>query len=274
MDRERRGAITGESSPADASMASNFEGPEVLEAAVAGIPAIAEFVAAVPSGQRAIALDALEGHYLQMAEDWGCSEGPTRMWVSAMMSHLRERIEQMTEPGINGLAGDRPNEDYSLAEKILTRITGALALLVLSPLIAFVWAGLKFERRGPVISMRTTGQGSAYQFVLGSGWVSRVVRRADLEAIPMMWHLLNGDNVLRFNDFAEIVRPTRPTASSKKGRKPVEGDKEMLPADSGQEGEGSGGKQTCCSAKHSAKDGWLRPPTEAAPKRLTYTLPH
>ena len=23
----------------------------------------------------------------------------------------------------------------------------------------------------------------------------------------MMWHLLNGDNVLRFEDFAEIVRP-------------------------------------------------------------------
>jgi hypothetical protein len=61
--------------------------------------------------------------------------------------------------------------------------------------------------------MRTTGRGrvNAYQFVLGSGWVSRVVRRADLEAIPMMWHLLNGDNVLRFKDFAEIVRPRRPT---------------------------------------------------------------
>jgi hypothetical protein len=211
-------------------MASNFEGPEVLEAAVAGIPAIAEFVAAVPSGQRAIALDALEGHYLQMAEDWGCSEGPAQMWVSAMMGHLREQIEQMTEPGVTDLADDRPNEDDSLAEKILTRITGALALLVLSPLIAFVWAGLKLERPGPVISMRTTGRGrvNAYQFVLGSGWVSRFVRRAHLEAIPMMWHLLNGDNVLCFKNFVEIVRPRRPTASSKKGRKPVEGQGEML----------------------------------------------
>ena len=79
---------------------------------------------------------------------------------------------------------------------------------MLSPLIAFVWVGLKLERRGPVVNMRTTGRGrvNAYQFVLGSGWVSRVVRRADLEAIPMMWHLLNGDNVLRFKDFPEIVR--------------------------------------------------------------------
>lgn len=222
MDEERRGAIKGESSPADASMASDFEGQEVLEAAVAGIPAIAEFIAAMPNEQRAIAIDALERHYLQTAEDWGCSEEPARMWVSAMMRHLRERLEQMTEPGITDLADDRPSEDDGLAEKILTRITGALALLVLSPLIAFVWVGLKFERRGPVISMRTTGRGrvNAYQFVLGSGWVSRIVRRADLEAIPMMWHLLNGDNVLRFKDFAEIVRPRRPTTSPKEGRKP------------------------------------------------------
>jgi len=230
MDEERRGAIKGESSPADASMASDFGGQEVLESAVAGIPAIAEFIAAMPNRQRAIALDALERHYLQTAEDWGCSEGPARMWVSAMMSHLQERIEQMTEPGITDLADDRPNEDYSLAEKILTRTTGALALLVVSPLITLVWAGLKFERPGPVISMRTTGRGrvNSYQFVLGSGWVSRVVRRADLEAIPMMWHLVNGDNVLCFKDFAEIVRPRRPSASSNKGRKRIAGRGEML----------------------------------------------
>ena len=101
--------------------------------------------------------------------------------ISAMMCHLRERIEQMAEPGIISCAGDRPNEDYSLAEKILTRATGALALLVVSPLIALVWAGLKLERPGPAIAMRMTRGGSveAYQFALGSGWVSRFVRRAD-----------------------------------------------------------------------------------------------
>ena len=202
-------------------MRSSSEEKKILEAAVAGIPKVAEFIAAMPNGQRANALAALERHYLQTAEDWGCSEGPARMWVSAMISHLRERIEQVTEPGITDLADHRPNEDDSLAEKILTRTTGALALLVLSPLIALVWAGLKFERPGPAVSMRLTRQGSveAYQFVLGSGWVSRFVRRADLEAIPMMWHLVNGDNVLRFKDFAEIVRPRRLTAPSKKGPK-------------------------------------------------------
>ena len=189
-------------------MASHFEGQEVLEAAVAGIPAIAEHIAAMPDGQRAMALDALERHYLQTAQDWGCSQGPARTWASAMMCHIRARIEQPAEPLITGLAGDRPSEDYSLAEKILTRTTGALALLAASPLIAFVWAGLKLERPGPAIGMRTTGWESAeaYQFVLGWGWVSRFVRRADLEAIPMLWHLLNGDNVLRFQDFVEIVR--------------------------------------------------------------------
>ena len=73
-----------------------------------------------------------------------------------MMCHLRERIEQMAEPGIISCAGDRPDEDYSLAEKILTRATGALALLVVSPLIALVRAGLKLERPGPAIAMRMT----------------------------------------------------------------------------------------------------------------------
>ena len=45
-------------------MASHFEGQEVLEAAIAGIPAIAEFIAALPDGQRPIAFDAVERHYL------------------------------------------------------------------------------------------------------------------------------------------------------------------------------------------------------------------
>ena len=150
-------------------MAVHFEGQEVLEAVVAGIPAMADFIAAMPDGQRAIALDALERHYLQTAQNLGCAEPPARMWASAVMLHLRDRMEQMTEPGTTGFVGDRPDEDYSLAEKILTRATGALALLVVSPLIAFVWVGLKLERPGPAIDIRTARRGSlkAYRFVLG-----------------------------------------------------------------------------------------------------------
>jgi hypothetical protein len=207
----------------DATMASHFEGQEALEAAVAGIPAIAEFIAVLPDRQRPIAFDAVERQYLQTARDWGSSEEAARTWVSAMMCHLRERIEQTAEPGIISFAGDRPNGDYNLAEKVLTRATGALALLVVSPLIALVWVGLKLERPGPAIAMRMTRGGSveAYQFALGSGWVSRFVRRADLEAIPMMWHLLNGDDVLRFKGFAEILRGSRlrrPKSLNEEGR--------------------------------------------------------
>ncbi len=194
-------------------MASDFEGQEVLESAVAGIPAIAEFIAAMPNRQRAIALDALERHYLQTAEDWGCSEGPTRMWVSAMMSHLRERIEQVTEPGIIDLADDLPNEDCRLAEKILTRTTGALALLVVSPLIAFVWAGLKLERPGPAISMRTTRRESvdAYQFVLGSGWVILKLGDDDLLCGPRAARLIP-KSLSHFNTMAV------PSSGSERGQ--------------------------------------------------------
>jgi lipopolysaccharide/colanic/teichoic acid biosynthesis glycosyltransferase len=88
----------------------------------------------------------------------------------------------MTEQRVTGFVGDRPSEGYSLVEKILTRATGALTLLVVSPLIAFAWFGLKLERPGPVIELRTTNQKNvkAYKFVLGPGWASRFVRRADL----------------------------------------------------------------------------------------------
>jgi hypothetical protein len=64
------------------------------------------------------------------------------------------------------------------------------------------------ERPEPAIAMRTAEQRpvKAYSFVLGSGWVSWFVRRADLRSIPMLWHLVNGDAVLRFKDFAEVIQ--------------------------------------------------------------------
>ncbi len=125
-------------------------------------------------------------------------------------------------------------------------------------MIALVWAGLKFERPGPAVSMRLTRQGNveAYQFVLGSGWVSRFVRRADLEAIPMMWHLVNGDNVLRFKDFAGIVRPRRLTAPSKKGRKRIPGQGEMLLPIPGKKGkEAAAGKPVARPSTRQKKAG-------------------
>jgi hypothetical protein len=62
-------------------MAVHFEGQEVLEAVVAGIPAMADFIAAMPDGQRAIALDALERHYLQTAQNL------TPCWASTHKEH-------------------------------------------------------------------------------------------------------------------------------------------------------------------------------------------
>jgi hypothetical protein len=208
---EMRPKVAMQSLMGGVTVAATFEGQDELEAVVAGIPTMADIIAAMPDGQRAIALDALEHHYLQTAQNLGCTEGPARTWTSAVMLLLRERMEQMTEPGITQFDGEQPDQDYSLAEKILTRATGALALLAVCPLVAFIWVGLKLERPGPAIDLRMArlGEFKAYRFVLGSGWVSRAVRRANLQAIPTLWHLVNGDNVLGLREFAEIVRPGR-----------------------------------------------------------------
>ena len=73
---------------------------------------------------------------------------------------------------------------------------------------ALIWVGPKMERPDPAIAMRATEQRSvkSFPFVLGSGWVSRFVRRADLRSIPMLWHLVNGDTVLRFKILAAIIQ--------------------------------------------------------------------
>ena len=61
-----------------------------------------DFIAAISDGQRAMALDAAEHHYLQTVQNLGRTEGPVRMWASAFMSHLKEQIEQMTEQRVTG----------------------------------------------------------------------------------------------------------------------------------------------------------------------------
>jgi hypothetical protein len=195
-------------------MASRFEGQDILEAAVASIPALADYIAAVPENRRVVALEAAERHYLGIARNLACTDEPAVRWTSALMSNLRERVEQIAYPVAPTNASRR--KDYSLAEKFLTRATGALALMVVSPVIAFIWIGLKAERPDPAIGLRTMKEGGpiTYSFVLGSGWVSRIVQRAELRSIPSLWHLLNGDAVLEFKDFAEVIqfRSIRPRA--------------------------------------------------------------
>ena len=86
----------------DATDQGPFEGQEALELIVASLSVLAEYVSSIPKVQKATALDALERHYLQTALGLGYSEEPARSWVAALMAHLREQLELMSEPG----AGD------------------------------------------------------------------------------------------------------------------------------------------------------------------------
>jgi hypothetical protein len=150
-------------------MTSGSGGQEVLESIVTALPEMAHYIGSIPDGQR---------------------------------------LDLMTEQRPANTVVAVPGTDYTLAEILLTRGIGALVLLVAFPLIAFIWVGLKLERSDPAIVMRTSEQRriKAYTFALGSGSVSRFVRRADLRSIPMLWHLVNGDAVLRFKDFAEVIQ--------------------------------------------------------------------
>ena len=74
-------------------MASKSE-EEVLEAAVAAIPKIAELIGAAPREQRAGALAAAERQYLITARDLGYAEVPAQNWVSAVMFRLRAELEK------------------------------------------------------------------------------------------------------------------------------------------------------------------------------------
>ena len=55
-------------------MAVSSQEDEFLEAAVAAIPRIAELIAALPSEDRAGALEVAERRFLQSAEEFGCAE--------------------------------------------------------------------------------------------------------------------------------------------------------------------------------------------------------
>ena len=79
-----------------------FEGQEAIESIVASLPVLAEYVSSIPDDQKATALAALERHYLQTALGLGYSEEPARSWVAALMAHLREQLELMSEPGPGG----------------------------------------------------------------------------------------------------------------------------------------------------------------------------
>ncbi len=75
-------------------MASIADEEEILEAAIAGIPKVAEVIASIPEEDRATALDAAERSYRQIVCDLGYDEGPIESWVSAVMLRLQREVKE------------------------------------------------------------------------------------------------------------------------------------------------------------------------------------
>ena len=83
-------------------MAFNLEEDEVLSAAIAGVPKIAELIATVPAEDQAQALEAAEKSYLQTARTLGYGDAEARQWASAVMFRLRhgESVESVSSETI------------------------------------------------------------------------------------------------------------------------------------------------------------------------------
>jgi hypothetical protein len=62
---------------------------DVLSAAIAGVPRVAELIATVPAEERTRALEAAEKSYLETAHALGYQGADAQQWASAVMSRLR-----------------------------------------------------------------------------------------------------------------------------------------------------------------------------------------
>ena len=78
------------------SMRSDSRNQDIFELAFAGIPRVAELIAALRLEDRIRALDAAEQRYKQMARDLGVSEGAADVWAAAVMSLIRLRVVEET----------------------------------------------------------------------------------------------------------------------------------------------------------------------------------
>ena len=76
-------------------MAVSSQENEFLETAVAAIPKIAELIAALPSEDRAGALEVAERRFVRTAEEFDCAESGSRNWTAAVIRILRERVEEL-----------------------------------------------------------------------------------------------------------------------------------------------------------------------------------
>ena len=99
-----------------------LKGRRLLKSIVASLPVLAEYVSSIPDDQKATALAALERHYLQTALGLGYSEEPTRSWVAALMAHLREQLELMSE------SGSRDGRPRARGHFLLPRLRRAISI--------------------------------------------------------------------------------------------------------------------------------------------------
>jgi hypothetical protein len=74
-------------------MTLRSESGKILEAAVSGIPKIAQKIAAFPVEHWARALEAAEGFFQQTVSDLAWEEEAAQKWVSEVMLRLRTEVE-------------------------------------------------------------------------------------------------------------------------------------------------------------------------------------
>jgi hypothetical protein len=90
------------------------EREEILATAVAGIPRVAQLIAAIPTEQRAKALDAARRSYLKTVQDLGYGEAAGEEWVSDLMRYLRsEVVTAVVEMVRRGRGGSAPRRAAS-----------------------------------------------------------------------------------------------------------------------------------------------------------------
>ena len=70
-------------------MTSTLQEDEVLSAAIAGVPRVAELIATIRTEDRSRALEVAEQSYLETAHAVGYKDDEARLWVSEIMWRLR-----------------------------------------------------------------------------------------------------------------------------------------------------------------------------------------
>jgi hypothetical protein len=91
-------------------MVPRSEANNILDAAIAGIPRVAESIAGISSELREQAFVAAERSYQQTARDLGYSEAAANGWISALMFRLRGKVTELIENRLNPAASSPEQE--------------------------------------------------------------------------------------------------------------------------------------------------------------------